>query len=398
MTKGNTAKPDAYDYYQQAVGYRSRYELTNVDHSIELFQRAISKDPKYALAYAALGEAYSAKYGLTEDSQWLLPAVSNLKKSLQLDENLAVAHLGLGQVYADQGLPEDAIAEYRRALAIEPTMIRANYRIADIYRQQHKTKEAIEEYSSVLERRPGDWSLYTGLGMLYSEQGDFQKAAQQFQTMIDLQPDNPVGYQDLGAVYIEMGRYDDAVAVMKKGLGYKESGALLANLGAAYIYEGKYAEAIPYLERAVQLTPHRQDIWRNLGDGYRQVPELSSKAPAAYQNALQAAREELAVNPQNILALRGAALYCARLGQPREAEAYLAKAFQVAPNDGEVLFTSALVYETIGNRKKALEALDKATKTGYSLETIEHDPDLATLRKDPRYQTWLKQQSGPSRS
>ncbi len=398
LKRGNTNQPDAYDYYQQGVGYRARYELGNVDNAIELFQKAIAKDPKYALAYAALGEAYSAKYALTKDPQWMEPAVSNLNQSLQIDENLAVAHLGLGEVHMDRGEAEEAIAEFRRALALEPTMVRANYRIAGIYRQQHKTKEAIDEYTSLLGRRPGDWSLYTGLGMLYSEQGNFEKAAQQFQTMIDLQPDNPLGYQDLGAVYMEAGRYDEAIAVMKKGLGYKESSALLSNLSAAYMFEGKYAEAIPYVERAVQLTPHRHDLWRTLGDGYRQIPSLASKAPAAYQKALTAAQEELAVNPRSSLALRGAALYCAHLGQSREAEAYLAKAFQVAPNDGEVLFTSALVYEIIGHRKKALEALDKATKAGYSLAIIEHDPDLATLRKDPQYQAWFKQQSGPSRS
>jgi hypothetical protein len=36
--------------------------------------------------------------------------------------------------------------------------------------------------------------------------------------MIDLQPDNSMGYHELGGVLIEMARYDDAIAILKKGL------------------------------------------------------------------------------------------------------------------------------------------------------------------------------------
>jgi serine/threonine-protein kinase len=214
--------------------------------------------------------------------------------------------------------------------------------------------------------------------------------------MIDLQPDNPLGYQDLGAVYMQMGRYDDAVSLMKKGLTLKESSDLLSNLGSAYMLSGKYAEAVPIMERAAQLAPHNHDLWRNVADSYRQVPELAPRAPAAYEKALQTAHEELSVNPKSSGALSGIALYEAHLKRRAQAERDIRKAIEAAPNDSEVLFTSALVYEIIGRREIALASLDQANKAGYSIAVIEREPELAALRKDPRYQHWLKQRSAPS--
>jgi len=216
--------------------------------------------------------------------------------------------------------------------------------------------------------------------------------------MIDLQPDNPLGYQDLVAVYMQMGRYDDAIALAKKGLSYRESSDLVADLGDAYMFEGKYAEAVPVMERAVQLAPHKHDLWRNLADSYRQVPGMADKAPATYRKALQAAQEELSVDPHSSSALSGMALYYAHLGQEGEATQYMSKALQSAPRDSDVLFTSALVYEITGRRDEALKALDRANAAGYSLSVIEREPELQSLRKDPRYRQWLQSKSSAQAS
>jgi hypothetical protein len=52
-----------------------------------------------------------------------------------------------------------------------------------------------------------------------------------------------------------------------------------------------------------------------------------------------------------------------------------------------------LVYEIIGNRNQALEAIDKAVKYGYSVEDVQHEPELGALRSDSRYQRWLQQET-----
>src|SRR5208282_3953400 len=208
-----------------------------------------------------------------------------------------------------------------------------------------KLTEAEGALRSVVNRRPGYWKGYSGLGTFYYRHGEFEKAATQFQALIDLQPDNSLGYHDLGGVYIAMARYDDAVAILKRGLALKETSSAWSNLGSAYMYLKRYPEAAIAMKRATELDPHNDVLWRNLGDSYRQIPSSASDATSAYEKALQAATDELSVNPNSAEVLSGIALYDAHLGRKKDAETSIRKALSLSPKDSDVLFTTALVYE-----------------------------------------------------
>jgi tetratricopeptide (TPR) repeat protein len=306
-------------------------------------------------------------------------------------------HIALGNVYQHTGEVDKAIAEFRRALDGDPAAITAAFHIGEIYEAQGKISEAEGVFKWVVNRRPGYPLGYSGLGTFYYNHGEFAKAVTQFKTMIDLTPDNPMGYYDLGGAYMAMGRYDEAIDVLRKGLALKETSEAWNNLGSAYMYLNRYPEAVDAMKRATELDPHNDVLWRNLGDSYRQVPTGAAEATAAYQKALQAASNGLRVNPNSTEVLSGIALYHAHLGQTRDAAAFIDRALKLAPRNSDVLFTSALVYEIIGQRDKALEAIDQAVKYGYSIEDVEHEPELRALRSDSRYQRWLQNRTDKSR-
>ena len=398
VNSGGTNLPGAYELYEQGVGYSERYDMDSLDRAIDLFTSALSKDPDYALAYAGLGSAYASKYNLTKDPQWIKKAAWNGQHALQLNDRLVPVHIALGRIYQQTGELDKALSEYRRALDEDPSAIDAAYLIGKIYEAQGKLAEAEAALTSVVNRRPGYWVGYSGLGAFYYEHGEFSKAAAQFQAMIDLQPDNSMGYHLLGGAYIAMARYDDAIDILKKGLALKETSSAWSNLGSAYMYLNRYPEAADAMKRATELDPHDDILWRNLGDSYRQLPSRASDASAAYQKALEAAMDELSVNPNSTEVLSGIALYDAHLGRRKDAETFIGKALKLAPKDSDVLFTSALVYEIIGNRNRALEAIDLAVKSGYSVEDVAHEPELRALRSDSRYQRWLQLQKGTSQA
>jgi len=397
VNAGGTRQPGAYELYEQGVGYAQRYDVDDIDRAIGLFTKALSRDPEYALAYAGLGSAYASKYALTKDPQWIEDAKINVHRALELNDRLVPIHIALGNIYQHTGELDKAIAEFRRALDEDPAAITAAFHIGEIYESQGKTSDAEEAFKSVVNRRPGYPFGYSGLGTFYYNHGEFAKAVTQFKTMIDLTPDNPMGYYDLGGVYMAMGRYDEAIDVLKKGLALKETSRMWNNLGSAYMYLNRYREAVDAMKRATQLDPHNDVLWRNLGDSYRQIPAGSAEATAAYQRALQAATDELRVNPNNTEVLSGIALYHAHLGHRRNAESFITKALELTPRNSDILFTSALVYEIIGHRDKALEAIDQAVKYGYSIEDVEHEPELRALRSDSRYRRWLQNRNEKSR-
>ncbi len=394
VNMGETKLPGAYELYEQGVGYAQRYDKDSLDHAIDLFGRALSKDPDYALAYAGLGSAYASKYALTKDPQWIEGAILNGQRALELNDRLVAAHITMARVYRETGQLDKALLEVQRALEEDPSSTDATYLSGQIYETQGKLTEAESALKSVVNRRSEYWAGYSGLGGFYHRHGEFAKAAAQFQAMIDLQPDNSMGYHDLGGVLIEMARYDDAIAILKKGLALKETSDAWSNLGSAYMYLSRYPEAADAMKRATELDPHNDILWRNLGDSYRQIPSRISDAPAAYEKALQAANDQLSVNPNNAEVLSGIALYDAHLGRKQDAETSIGRALRLSPKNGDVLFTSALVYEIIGNRTRALQRIDLAVKSGYSIADVEHEPELGALRSDARYVRWSRQETG----
>jgi serine/threonine protein kinase/Tfp pilus assembly protein PilF len=388
---GGTRVPGAYDLYEQGLGYVKRYDLDQIDQAIGLFQKALVKDPNYALAYAGLAEAYSKKYQRTNDREFIDKAGWNGRRAVELDDALASVHLAIGHVYFRTGQLEAAIQEFRRTLEADPAAMDAYFYLGEAYAGQGKFDLAEENYRTVVNRRSGYWLGHSGLGKFDYDHGKLQDAAEQFRILIDLQPDNSLGYEDLGAALLAQCNYDEAIAVFKKGVEIKPSADIWSDLGSAYLLRGSYAEAVPAMKKAVDLTPKNDVLWRNLADSYRRVPSMAASAPAAYRRALGLARAQLAVNPADALTFADIALYDAHLGDAKEARTFTAKAQTIGPGDSEVLFTSALVYEIIGERRQALDAPDKAWRAGYSLCTIQREPELESLRSDSRYKQWVAQ-------
>lgn len=390
LAAGGTSQADAYELYERGNGYLQREDLDDINHAIGLFNKAVAADPRYATAYAGLGVAYARKYFITKDPQWIADATNNASRAVGLNAQLIPVRLSLAGVYQQTGQLDKAQAEYQRVLEQDPTVIAAQLHLGQVYELQGKYAQAENLYKDVVRRRPTYWQGYDELGELYYRQGEFGKAAEQFQSLIDLAPDESDGYYNLGGIYLAQGRYEDAIAVLNKGLGIQPNADAWTNLGAAYMYIGKYEEAANAMKRAADLSPHNHVMWRNLGDSYDQIPSRLADARQAYAKALETATEQLKVNPKDPEVLSGIALYHAHLGQAADADIFISRALAAAPHDSDTLFTSALVYEIIGHREKALAAVSAAVAAGYSLEEVEKEPELRALRSDPRYQEWIR--------
>jgi tetratricopeptide (TPR) repeat protein len=178
--------------------------------------------------------------------------------------------------------------------------------------------------------------------------------------------------------------------MFEKSLAMRPTPEAYSNLGTLYIMQRRYAEAVPILENAIKMGTASHQIWGNLGEAYSQTPSLAAKAPEAYSMAVKQAEQRLSVNPKDARVRASLAGYLAVLGRKREALAQIEQARRLAPDNQNVLFRSALVYESAGQRDQALRALDAAIANGYSPAEIEGARDLAELRNDPRYRKLVK--------
>jgi serine/threonine-protein kinase len=386
LAAGGTDSSEAFRLYTEGRGLLQRFEKReNVERAAVLFERAIAADPRYALAYAGLCEADWRRYELTKDSDWVGEARQQCQRALELDDTLAPVHVALGMVLSRTGRHEEAIGELRRALEIDPLNAQA-------YRELGRASEARGDLAAAeatlhrsIQLRPDDWAAHNTLGVFYYRHGRYAEAEAPFQRVIALTPDNPRGYINLGGLYHLMGRLEDAEAMLRQSLQVQPTSFAYSNLGTVYFFQQRYAEAVPMFEKALELGEKTYLLQGNLADAYRWAPGHQAQAPAAFRQAIELAKAELEVNPRDAEVLSSIAVYQAKLGERKQAQAGIRSALAEAPNNVNVQFKAAIVYQLAGQRERAIQALERAVQGGYSVAEVRASPEFRPLHRDPRF-------------
>ncbi len=386
LAAGQTGTSSAYDFYLQARGHLQRRGADDIDQAIQMFQQAKTLDPKYALAYAGLGEAYWRKYRETRDTQWVAPARENCQLALKLNNQLGPVYVTLGIIEEGAGRHAAALDALEKARQLEPANSSVFSELGAVQEAMGNLDDAKSSYQAAARLRPDDWTSLNALGGFYYRRGRYQEAIPLFQKIAQLAPGNSQGYTNLGATYAMAGENESAAVSFKQSLDLRPTASAYSNLGTVYFFLGRCADAVPLMEHASQLTPKSEQMWGNLGDAYACVSGRKHDADSAYRHAVQLGQARLAVNASDGETLSLVALYEAKLGDQTKALENIQKARRLAQGSRKVQWEAALIYELAGQRDRALEALQAAIQGGQPLDEVRGEPALAKLRADPRYQ------------
>ena len=116
----------------------------------------------------------------------------------------------------------------------------------------------------------------------------------------------------------------------------------------------------------------------------------NEEAQVAYRKALSVAQEHMELNPDDPRAATMCAVACCRLGQPGRGLEWAERALHIDPDDAGVRYNVACLYALEGSSERAIDCLEEAFRRGFgNKEWIARDPDLESLRDDPRYQKLL---------
>ena len=388
----------------QALGYTpyaegrtalERYEQTpSLERAIDLFNRALEQDPRYALAHAGMGEAYWRLHRATRKPEHLTLARQHCQRALALDDLSAAPWITLGIIEAGTGRAAEAIGKFQRALDRNPRSPEAYRELGDAYERLGRAQDAQAAYARAIELRPGSWANHNYLGAFLASQGRYDEAAKAFEQALTLAPDNARVYSNLAGVRLRQERPAEAETALRRSLELHPTASALGNLGALQFSQGRWADAARTLERATTLSPLDYRLWHGLGAAYYWAPGERARAADAYRRASDLATQERRLDPQNPRVLIHLADCQAMLGQKDAARA-LAREVVAAPGlSAPVARTAAGVFEQIGDREAALRWLAAALRGGYPREDIERDPGLASLREDARYKALRVAASG----
>jgi eukaryotic-like serine/threonine-protein kinase len=224
----------------------------NWDGGRQAFESAIKADPEFAMAHAALGDAY---YSHIFNS----PAMGkeHMEKALQLAERTTDRERLYIQTRYEQDLGHVAEARtrfdvYLKAYPDDGGM-RFNY--ASLLRNNGQPQDALEQYKELVRIAPNNPSIYIDIATTYNGLGNFAEAVRNYEQAFTLDPSwktNQNINHEYGMTLFRNGDEPKAretfeLAFAKPDL--KPKG--LRSLAWLDLYHGKYAAAKPRLQEAL---------------------------------------------------------------------------------------------------------------------------------------------------
>jgi serine/threonine protein kinase/tetratricopeptide (TPR) repeat protein len=380
-----TRNLDAFTSYSEGLSRLERADVSgNIDRAIDLLVAATDKDRNFALAHAALGEAYWARYQQTKDPQWTVRARAATLEALRLDSEQPAVRHSLAVIYRGTGEIDKAVEELYHALALGRNSDDAHQMLGEILADKGQLDDAIGEFRQAIALRPNFWGHYDALGLALYRAGRFSEAATAFERVTTLQPDSASGFQRLGTAYHAAGDTNKALVNYQRALELSPTPKAYANLGFFYYREQKYAEAAEAYQQALKLDPGSHLTHHNLGDVLQRLGRRDD-ARNAYATAVDITNRMLDVNPKDAATMSYRALYEAKLEQRKTAEQDADRASTLAPSSGQVLYNKAVVFALAGKRDAALKTLEDAVTHGASASVARDDDDLRSIRGTPEF-------------
>ena len=202
---------------------------------------------------------------------------------------------------------------------------------------------------------PGSTDHLRLLGQSLMKQGRLEDAEKQLRLGLELQPDFPQLYEDLGSVLAMQQKFEEAIPLFRKALRLEPQLPLAhKKLGRALVAVGRGEEADQHFEEFFDKDPEAGVI--AIGANHLKAGRKDE--------AIKAFRDVLRENPNNVTAMRFLAIaYFREENNPPEAEAWLRRATNIAPDFTAAWMTLGPVLIEMNKFMEAIECYEAAVRT-----------------------------------
>lgn len=208
----------AYEYYLRGVDL---YAGNEFNLATQMLEQSVRLNPKYALAWAHLGRAHTAKAAFDfGGEEYYRKAQSDYEKALSINPDLIEARIFMANLFTDTGRVEQSVPVLREALAANPNHPEAHWELSYAYRFGGMLKESIAEGERARQLDP-EVKLNSSAFNSYFYDGQYEKF------LASLPTRNPaafiVFYRGIGHYYLK--NWERAVADFEQA--YKSNPASL---------------------------------------------------------------------------------------------------------------------------------------------------------------------------
>ncbi len=229
-------------------------------------------------------------------------------------------------------------------------------------------KKKIETLQQYIKQYPSGWKKRLELADLFCYSGCWENAIAEYQDVLDRKPDLIEIWLKLGKIFYLSGGIDNAVNAYEKALSLSSNKPINDHINALInLCYGRYIPAIDSMQSAIASDPTIIAHWLSLGRTYLLIDSPYS--------ALEAFKQALDCNPDDVVALR----YCHDtllvLGDLPQASRILEQVFCLAPDHVSVLvrvimynLRKRLVYGKAGQETRKL--IRQAMKVASDIPSV----------------------------
>jgi TolB-like protein/Tfp pilus assembly protein PilF len=272
-----TPNAEAYELYLKGRYYWNRRTEQTLRRAAEYFQKAIEKDPGYAMAYAGLADCYAlyTTYSIESAREAAPKAKAAATRALEIDDSLASAHASLGRVKMQYDWDWDGSErEMRRAIELDPNYATAHQWYANLLAITGRNAQGIASLRRAQQLDPLSMVVNGDLGWLLFLARRYDESIEVLRTALEMDPAFAPGHWGLGLPYEQKSMYREAAAEFQKVLeDSRQDARALGDLGHVYAVSGQRPKALSVLNelRAISRTHYVAPmyfalIYSGLGD------------------------------------------------------------------------------------------------------------------------------------
>jgi TolB-like protein/Flp pilus assembly protein TadD len=259
IVKRETVNSQAFELLMQGRYVNAQGGTDNTKRAVDLFERAVAADPNYALAYAELSlKSYILAGSSAADPKVYMPkAESTARRALELDSNLAEAHLAISRIYVARWQWQEGEAERKRAIELEPNNAYAHDLYAQLLSILCRHDEAIAEARRAVDLDPLSTLITANLGYRLHFARRYDESIAEEKKVLASNPNLDYATNFLGYAYSGNGQFKEAIAAYLETirLGDKSTSTQVF-LGAAYAHAGERDKAQAILNQLRATTEY----------------------------------------------------------------------------------------------------------------------------------------------
>ncbi len=263
QASASSIDPEAHETYLKGRYNMSKRTPEGLQKGLEYFQRAIEKDPGYALAYAGVADTYillgSTQYALLSPPESMPKAKAAAAKALEIDDSLAEAHASLANVkliYEWDWVGTER--EFQRALALHPGYAHAHHWYSLQLAAMGRTEEGFSEIKQAKRLDPLSPIINVTVGWHFYLARQYDRAIEELKNTLEMEPNFALGRFVLGMAYVQLGEQEEAIAQFHQAVALSGgSPPTIAALGHTYALVGRREKALKILNELGQLSKQR---------------------------------------------------------------------------------------------------------------------------------------------